>query len=157
MPSPGIRRRCLFVPTPPTNLAELLTRDEGIRRQPYYDSLGFVTVGVGHLIDPRKPCPLPDEIIARLLQLDIQEKTDDVETALPWVKTLDPVRRAVVISMAFQLGINGLLQFKNALKRLELCDYSGAATAFLDSKVARLQTPERWQRFASMILTGTYA
>lgn len=141
---------------PPSNLAELLVLDEGIREQPYYDSLGFVTVGVGHLIDPRRPCPLTHELIAHLLECDIASKQDGVFKALPWVADLDVVRQAVVISMAFQLGVEGLLTFKTALSRLQSKDYPGAASAFLASKVAREQAPQRWQRFAAMIQEGRW-
>lgn len=142
---------------PPSNLRELLSRDEGRRNQPYYDSLGFVTVGVGCLMDPRKPCPVPDQIVDLLLDHHIEAKTAEVLQALPWVATLSPVRQAVVISMAFQLGTDGLLQFKNSLGLLEKGDYTAAAAAFLQSKVARVQAPARWARFAKMIETDQWA
>lgn len=136
-------------------LAALLERDEGRVRHAYQDHLGYWTIGVGRLIDPRKGGGLTDEEIDYLLANDIKRKTEEVERALPWVKDLDEVRHAVLIAMAFQMGTEGLLQFKNTLARVRAGNYAGAASGMLQSKWAT-QTPARAQRMAEQMRTGQW-
>lgn len=138
------------------SLKKLLETDEGRVPFAYQDSLGYWTIGVGHLVDRRKGGKLPDHIIDLLLEWDIKQKTDEVVAALPWVANLTDARRATLISMAFQLGTPGLLNFKTALALLRRGDYNGAADAFLNSKVAREQTPLRWKRHAERIRKGEW-
>lgn len=138
------------------SLRNMLERDEARVPHAYPDSLGYLTIGVGHLIDKRKGGRLPDVIIDALLDYDIAEKTAEVVKALPWFGQLNEPRKAVIVSMAFQLGTDGLLEFKTALAAMSAANYDRAAWAFLQSKVAKYQTPERWQRHARQIQTGEW-
>jgi lysozyme len=138
------------------NLRALLEADEGRVRHAYQDSLGYWTIGVGHLIDKRLGGGLPDPIIDALLDYDIAEKTRELVAALPWVATLDEPRKATLISMAFQLGVPKLLKFRTALAHAAVGAWNEAADAFLDSKVAREQSPARWQRHARRLRTGVW-
>jgi len=144
--------RCV---TPGRRLAAQLEREEGRKHHAYQDHLGFWTIGIGRLIDARKGGGLDDEEIDYLLARDIAKKTTEVERALPWVKDLDEVRRSVLIAMAFQMGTEGLLQFKNTLARVRAGNYAGAASGMLQSKWAT-QTPERAKRMAKQMETGTW-
>lgn len=58
--------------------------------------------------------------------------------------------------MAFQLGITGLLQFKTALGYAQRGEWFQASEAFLQSEVAREQTPQRWARHAEQLRTGNW-
>lgn len=49
---------------------------------------------------------------------------------------LDPARFGVMLNMAFQMGTDGLLGFKNTLAMVKAGDYSGAATGMLHSKLS---------------------
>lgn len=138
------------------SLVEMLERDEGRVRHAYQDSLGYWTIGVGHLIDKRLGGGLPDPIIDALLAYDIAEKSAQLDAAFPWAAKLDEARRAVLVCMTFQLGIGGLSRFKNAMTEMMLGKYGAAAQQFLQSKVAREQAPARWQRFAEQIRTGQW-
>ena len=137
------------------DLKSQLLRDEGVVRHAYEDSLGFTTIGVGRLIDARRGGGLRDSEIDFLLHNDIEEKTAQVLAALPWASKLSETRRAVLINMAFQLGINGLLKFKRALGSIEDGQYSEAAMEMLDSLWAQ-QTPERAKRLAKQMTTGEW-
>jgi lysozyme len=55
--------------------------------------------------------------------------------------------------MAHQIGIYGILKFKNMLSALYRADYNEAANQMLDSLAAR-QTPARWKRNAEQMRTG---
>ena len=94
------------------DLKSQLLREEGAESCAYQDSLGYWTIGVGRLIDSRKGGGLSNEEIDFLLENDIRAKTREVLLALPWMPRLSEPRQAVLIGMAFQMGLKGLLQFK---------------------------------------------
>lgn len=136
----------------PLLIAEL-RRDEGEVLSAYRDSLGFLTIGVGRLIDPRKGGGVTRAESAVLLSNDIADKSAALQAALPWIETLDPVRRRVLINMAFNLGVEGLLGFRNTLAAVQHGDFAGAAAGIVASKAAR-QTGARYARLSVAMRTG---
>lgn len=130
-------------------LAEL-RRDEGVIRSAYPDSLGWLTIGVGRLIDARKGGGLSDDEIDFLLRNDVVKVRAELDVALPWWRGLDPVRQRVLQNMAFNLGIPGLLTFKNTLAAMKAGDWDRAAAGMLASKWAS-QVGERATRLARMM------
>lgn len=134
-------------------LSRLLALHEGRVPYAYQDSLGYWTIGIGHLIDRRKGGKLPDQIIDQLFQYDLLEHAAELVRALPWIERLDPVRQAVLIDMAFNLGVDGLLGFRNTLAYVKAGDYTQAATNMLMSKWAT-QVKGRAVRLATMVRTG---
>ena len=137
------------------NLREQLKRDEGVVRHAYEDSLGFTTIGCGRLIDMRRGGGLSPDEIDYLLDNDIKEKTAQVLAALPWASKLNEPRFAVLVNMAFQMGIGGLLRFHRTLGSIEDGQYGEAAAEMLDSTWAK-QTPERAHRLATQMETGEW-
>lgn len=137
-------------------LTEQLRRDEGTRATVYKDTLGFDTIGVGRLIDSRKPGAglRPDEI-DYLLRNDISDRVAALTKALPWWDRLDEARRGVLINMAFQLGTAGLLGFKSTLALVAAGKYPEAAEQMLKSRWAT-QTPARAKRLAEQMKTGEW-
>jgi lysozyme len=138
-----------------TNIRELVELHEGRVHHAYQDSLGFWTIGVGHLIDPRRGGKLPDKIIDDLLDYDIEAHAKELFAALPWAKDLDPVRQAVMIDMTFNLGIYGLLGFRNTLRAIKEQRWEDAAKGMLASKWAG-QVGSRAVRLADMMRTGQW-
>lgn len=137
------------------NLAEMLEDEEARVRHAYPDSEGYLTIGIGRLIDKKKGGGLSDDEIDYLLANDIRNKTREVLKALPWVADLDEVRRNVLIAMSFQMGTDGLLKFVNTLAMVKAERYESAAKGMLNSLWAR-QTPKRAVRMAEMMRTGIY-
>ena len=137
------------------NLTDQLRRDESEVLTVYPDSLGYLTIGVGRLVDRRKGGGITAEESAYLLANDIRRKTSEVIAALPWSERLDSVRFAVLVNMAFQLGIDGLLGFKNTLALIKSGDYVKASDNMALSKW-RSQTPERCDRLRQQIITGDW-
>lgn len=137
------------------NLAQQLRRDEGTKPSAYQDHLGFWTIGVGRLIDARKGGGLRPDEIEYLLANDIKDRARALLAALPWFGALDDARQGVLLNMAFQLGTAGLLGFTGTLGRISRGDYAGAAKSMLESRWAK-QTPERAQRLAKQMETGTW-
>lgn len=134
---------------------EQIRRDEGEVLHAYEDHLGYITIGVGRLIDKRKGGGITKEESAYLLNNDIQTRLIALESRISWFKRLDDARKGVLLNMAFQLGIGGLMGFKNTLAKIEAGDYSGAAANMLKSKWAR-QTPKRAKRLAKQMETGQW-
>ena len=138
-----------------TSLNEQLRRDEGEVLSAYPDSLGYLTIGVGRLIDKRRNGGITPDESAYLLNNDIKRKTAEVFAALPWVKDLDQIRLNVLINMAFQMGIDGLLAFKTTLSLVQGGNYDKAAENMILSKW-HSQTPERCERLAKQMRTGVW-
>lgn len=138
-----------------TNLEEQLRLDEGEKLTAYQDHLGFWTIGIGRLIDARKGGGITKEESSYLLNNDIRRKTVEVKAAIPWFGKLDEVRQGVLLNMAFQMGTEGLLKFKNTLRMVESGQYDAAASGMLESLWAR-QTPERAKRLSEQMRTGVW-
>lgn len=137
-------------------LARQLRGDEGVKSTVYKDHLGYATIGVGRLVDSRKTnVGLRPHEIDMLLQNDIDDRIEALTRRLPWFQNLDDARKGVLLNMSFQLGVDGLMAFKNTLAMVESGDYMGAARNMLQSKWAS-QTPERAARMADQMRTGAW-
>jgi lysozyme len=141
-----------------TPLRQLLIEEEGVVPHAYPDHLGFLTIGVGHLIDERRGGKLPHTIIESLLDYDIAMVMSQAKT-IPGFSRLNEIQQAVVCSMVFQMGFepfdgDGFKDFKNFLASLAAGDLVSAAAHGLDSKWAREDTPERAKRQMQMLKSG---
>jgi lysozyme len=123
---------------------------EGERLKPYRCTAGKLTIGVGRNLEDRG---ITRDESAMLLSNDIGAMEAEVLRALPWVTQLNEVRQRVLIDMAFNMGIVGLLNFKRTLATIQAGDYQQAATMMLDSKWAK-QVGQRAERLARMMATG---
>lgn len=137
------------------NLKDQLREFEGVVPHCYQDHLGYWTIGVGRLIDKRKGGHLTDDEVDYLLDNDIRRKSAEVFDALPWAKTMNEARQAVVIGMAFQMGLKGLLGFTGTLAAMRDQRYADAAEGMRQSLWAK-QTPERVRRLAHQLETGEW-
>lgn len=90
-----------------------------------------------------------------LLENDIDRKLDSLRDALPWFDNINDQRKAVLLNMAFQMGVSGLLKFKNTLASVEAGDFEDAAARMLKSKWAQ-QTPVRAKEMAAQMRTGQW-
>ena len=139
--------------------------EEGFRSQPYYCSQRYPTVGYGFRIAAQH-APLPDFYLPRkaadvwLIEMLTgteaeMRKRQPINDALTTIGGNEP-RRAVLISMAHQLGVVGLLAFTKTLDLIRRGDYSAAAREMLNSRWAK-QTPERAARHAQQLRSGVWA
>lgn len=136
-------------------LRKQIERDEGRIPHVYFDSLGYATIGVGHLVDDRRGGKLPEFLIDALLDYDIDEHRRALMAALPWALNLDPVRQGVLINMAFNLGVAGLLKFVNTLAAVKEGRYQDAARMMLESKWAT-QVGPRAKRLSIQMESGVW-
>jgi lysozyme len=84
---------------------------------------------------------------------DIAQAQSEVEAFLPWVQSMDPARRDVLVMMAFNLGLGGLMEFTQMLHFAEQKNWEGARAEMLASKWAS-QVGDRAKRLAGQMLTG---
>lgn len=131
-----------------------LTEEEGKVRHAYSDSMGYLTIGVGRLIDERRGGGLSEDEIDYLLTNDIR-KAEATARSYPWFESLSWERQAVIVMMIFQLGAGGLNEFKKMRAALERNDYETAAVEMLDS-AWNTQTPARARRMANIMKTGAW-
>ena len=133
-----------------SNLVKMLTLHEGYRRFPYRDTVGKLTVGIGINLDDTGL--FLDEAQA-VLQIRLAKVAAELEKQVPWVADLDEVRASVLVDMAYNLGVAGLLGFKNTLAFVKAGEYTKAAQNMLRSKWAG-QVGKRATRLAEMMRTG---
>jgi lysozyme len=133
----------------------MLKRDEGCVPHAYKDQFGFLTIGYGRLIDKKKGGGLSQDEMDYLLSNDIRKVTEKVLQALPWVNTMNEARQAVVFSMCFQMGLEGLLGFRSTLNSMRDERYADAAEGMRRSLWAK-QTPERAKRLAYQMDSGEW-
>ena len=136
-------------------LQKQLMRDEGFVSHAYTDSLGYLTLGIGRLVDSRRGGGISEDEAMYLLNNDIANRVESLRLSIPWIYDLDEARAGVLINMAFQLGVHGLLGFKKTLACVEAGDYIEAAAESLNSRWAR-QTPARAARLAKQMITGEW-
>lgn len=145
-----------------SSVQQLLENDEGRRLWPYTDTRGHLTWGIGHLLsDNDANDGVSDDVTALLNQaIDLQFQHDVASATaamdfLPEFGSLDAVRQAALIDMAFNLGATGLRAFTTFLS----CVASGqwaAAAADLRGTLVYTQLPARYERLATMIQTGEW-
>lgn len=138
---------------PTLNLKRLeddLVNDEGLVLHAYQDHLGFWTIGVGTLIDKRKGGGITREEAMMLLQNRLRSFFAQMDAGMPWWRDQpEPVQRALA-NMAYQMGVPGLMKFKNTLALIQAKKYNEAADNALKSLWAK-QTPERAKRVTDLI------
>lgn len=135
------------------NLSKLekdLDNDEGFVSHAYQDHLGYWTIGIGRLIDKRKGGGITREEAYYLLRNTLGAKFKEMDAAMPWWRDQpEPVQRALA-NMAYQMGVPGLMKFKNTLALIQAKKYNEAADNALKSLWAK-QTPERAKRVTDLI------
>jgi len=131
-----------------------LEGEEGRVRYAYRDHLGYLTIGVGRLIDARRNGRLLDAEVDLLLANDIAACINAVQYWPAWIRIqTDPIRATALLSMCFQIGVSGLARFTTALTKIAAGEFDAGADAMLDSLWAA-QTPARAMRVAYMMRTG---
>lgn len=131
-----------------------LIRDEGKRLTPYQDSLGYWTVGIGHLLKSGEPRQAISEEQCRDYFIgDVVDAENRLTQILPGWRTLSDVRQRAMVNLSFNLGWK-LAGFKRFLAAMGREDYVSAGQHLGDSLWAK-QVKGRAPRIIHMIVTGT--
>ena len=124
--------------------------DEGYVEHAYTDSEGYLTIGIGRLIDKRRGGRLRPDEIALMLENDITDAETDARALFPTFEQLSNVRKAVLCNMAFNLGRERLAGFRKFREAVAAQAWFDAAAEMLDSLWAR-QVGIRAQRLAKQM------
>lgn len=139
-------------------IRNFIKAEEGFRSVPYLCTEGYWTAGWGHNFDAHgEPVPafVTNDTAEEYLTADIDNASRDARSVVSSYNWLNDARRAVMISMAFQLGRRGLSTFTRMIAAINKGHYNLAAHEMLDSKAFR-QTPGRIARQALMLATGNW-
>jgi len=128
-----------------------IARDEGFRRQ---DGGGVWTNGFGntHGVGPQTPAVSLEEARSRLAA-NVGETIAELDARLPWWRNLNDARQDVLVNMAFNLGVRGLLQFRHTLEAIQGGVFGLASAGMLGSQWAT-QVGGRARRLAEIMETG---
>ncbi len=131
--------------------ADQIKADEGLRLTPYQDTVGKWTIGFGTNLSDGITRDEAEYLFANRFN------TVHIELArvLPWLTTLNEPRQAVLLGMAYNMGVAGLLQFNRTLQLVEEEQWDAAAAEMLRSKWAT-QVRQRAYRLAEQMRTGEW-
>jgi lysozyme len=133
-------------------LKNQLVLHEDLRLKPYRCTAGKLTIGVGRNLEDRG---ISKKEALYLLDNDIEEVSAELSRRLPWFSDLNGPRKAVLIDMAINLGIDGLFKFKRTLAAVARGDYAEAAREMKDSQWYR-QVKSRGVRLVAQMRTGEW-
>ncbi len=134
------------------DVKDLLIHHEGLELKPYGDSRGLLTIGVGRCLISKG---ISHDEALMLLDNDVKDVVKQAEDSFPWFIHLNDARQAVIISMIFNLGLSGFLEFKNAIKAIAMGDFDTAASEILLSKWAT-QVKSRSADLAFILRSGQW-
>lgn len=145
-----------------SKIIPMLEVHEGLRLQSYQCTAGYNTIGIGRNLDTN---PLSEQERAELeergvdcsnpatmtlsskgdafylLLNDLQGVYTRLRAQCPWFGELSQVRQDVLADMAYNMGVAGLMRFKNMFSALEVAlasnEYQPVVAQMLDSKWAR--------------------
>lgn len=135
-----------------TDLAcSYITKNEGFRQHCYHDTENVLTIGIGFNLHEG----LSREESELILNHRIGKFTYELVERVPVFIGLSPIRKIVLLDMAYNLGVKRLLGFRKMLAALEKRDYQLAAKEMLDSRYAS-QVKNRAKRNAYMMETDKW-
>lgn len=111
------------------DIQAMIKRHEGYRQNIYLDTEGVPTGGYGHAFHPGSS--LLRSMWDLIFIYDYMQAVNDYDVL---DLDLDPVRRAVVIDMLFNLGLPKMLKFKNTLAAMRAGNWESAAQGMENSK-----------------------
>ena len=134
------------------NLEGMIIRQEGYQRHPYPDAKGTQSVGYGRNLTTSG---ISEEEALMLLRNDIDRIEEALTARFPVFDRLDNTRRAVLISMTYGLGIQGISEFKDMWRNINSRDYLAAASEIIISDYCN-QVGMRCIELASMMGSGKW-
>jgi len=126
---------------------------EGFRDQVYKDSLGFATIGYGHLVlsidSFKEGVTYKKKELEKVFDSDFDTAKSNANQLIEGLP-IHHQAKCVIIEMVFQLGIGGVSKFKKMWEALKQNDYHTASEEMLDSRWAK-QTPKRAEELSSVM------
>ena len=152
---------------------KMVAKHEGIVLEPYRDSLGISTIGIGRNLEDRGITDgeldyigktmeevlekgLTEEEAYYLCMNDIAIVEKELLDRKPIVNQLNDVRQMVLVDMAFNMGVPRLMKFKNMWAAIETEDYALACEEMIDSRWAN-QVGNRAMKLSLAMKNGEWS
>lgn len=137
------------------NLRKMIRKHEGFRTKPYKDTLGNLTVGIGHLIKPGEEAKeLSKQEVEALFEKDLSKAQQGAQNIISKNKLdLSEAQTNALTDMVFQMGEKGVSKFKRTLNLLKQGKYEEASKEALNSRWAK-QTPKRAKSISELLKQG---
>ncbi len=124
----------------------------------YLDSLGKATIGIGHLIKPHERERYAEGVeismdeVEELFEMDLNRAAAGAESLIEECigHDLPPHIEEVILEMVYQLGTQGVRNFKKFWKALRVKDWKTAASEMKDSRWHK-QTTKRCESLAEIV------
>lgn len=129
------------------DIYEQLIEHEGLRTKPHVDGQGEVWLGVGRNLTI---VGITRRQATQWLEDDVALIEAELSARLPWADGLSPLRRRVLIDLAFNVGVPRLLKFHATLEAIQAGYYLRAANVLLQCSWAK-QEEVRARRLAYML------
>ena len=147
------------------NLASsVIIYEEGFRSRPYYCSENYPTIGYGFKLGPRNT-PLTHyqfsmtQEVAKVWLSELIDKVIADMLRCPIIKAAwdnsNDARKSILVSMAYQMGIDGLSSFSGFLGAARMGNWLKAHDEMLDSLWSK-QTTKRANRHATQFQNGSF-
>ncbi|HCT53770.1 MAG TPA: hypothetical protein DF712_15065 [Balneola sp.] len=147
------------------DLKDRIRLHEGCVLEPYDDSLGKLTVGIGHLVMPHERkrfqvgVKITQEEADELFDIDLNRAAAGADELI--MKNignhddLPKIIHHVLVEMVFQLGKTGVKQFRNMWASLKEKDGEMAAMHMKDSRWHK-QTKNRCESLAKIVASAKW-
>jgi lysozyme len=145
------------------SIAKLLMFEEGFRADAYYCSEKYPTIGIGWKIgnknqslDDFKVMLISKEAALAQCDSEANDLAINLHCVIGCWQDLSEARQAVLISMAYQMGLSGLMKFKKMIAAIDAGDFVEAAAQGMDSNWSS-QTYARANRHMRVMLMGDWS
>ena len=133
------------------DVKQRIREHEGFRDTVYSDSLGYATIGYGHLVLPTdnfvEGVTYSKEQLEVLFDKDFQIAFNSANELVDGLD-LNHIAKGVIIEMCFQLGKPRVMKFKKMWEALRNNDFEEAANQMIDSAWHK-QTTSRCESLAA--------
>lgn len=148
-----------------------LESHEGFRSHLYICPAGFLTTAIGRNLEANPltgrewrdlwnageiSISISKSGAIRLLDRDITALIAECAEAFDFWHELNDVRRNVLAEMVYQIGLPGVLKFKQMLAHVRAGRWSDAKREGLDSKWARVDSPARARKLMARMESGVF-
>jgi len=149
---------------------EMVAKHEGMVLEPYKDSLGISTIGIGRNLEDGGITDVELDYIGKTLEQvleqgltqeeayylcrnDISNVEKELLETKPYVNQHDSVRQMLSVDMGFNMGVPRLMKFVKMWGAIEVGDFYEASEQMMDSRWAT-QVGRRSNGLAEMMKLG---
>ena len=127
-----------------------IQKEEGYRDVVYQDTLGFKTIGYGHLVKSHekfiKDKKYDRKVLNKIFDYDISIAVSDAKNLCKGIENNEVIE--IITHMCFQLGRTKTAKFVKMFEAIRKKDYYEAGNQMEDSLWAKKHTPRRARELA---------